>query len=116
MTIGGRMAPCFAGNELFIYDDCAESGEHLMVDTTGWKLRDWTTELVKYDIEQLLCTGIDQFLSGALFGNGIVTISNIVGVIDEVLEQWQQGLIPDRQEYGLRRRRCGHRGKGQCFI
>ncbi|MCK5529099.1 MAG: hypothetical protein KAI74_05405 [Kiritimatiellae bacterium] len=110
ITSGGRMAPCFAGNELFIYDDDSGSGEHVVIDTAGWELRDWTTELIKYDIDQLLCAGIGQFLSGALFGNGIVVISNIVGVVDEVLEKWRQGLISDQQEYGLRRRRCGHRG------
>ena len=108
-----RMAPCFSGNDLCVYDDSFKSTEYEIIDTTGWKLRDWATELLKRDIDQLLCSGIDQFLCGALLGNGIIVIFNIVGTIEEVRDKWQKGLISSKQEYGFRGRHCGH-GRQRC--
>ena len=108
-----RMAPCFAGNELFVYDDSVDSSEHEVIDTTSWELRDWVTALLKRDVDQLLCSSIDQFLYGALLGNGIVVIPNVIGAIDEVKDKWQKGMIPNEQGYGFRRRHCGH-GKKHC--
>ena len=103
-----RMAPCFTGNELFVYDDSIDSSEHEVVDTAGWELRDWVTELLKRDVDQLLCSSIDQFLYGALLGNGIIVIPNVIGAIDEVKDKWQKGMIPNEHGYGFRRRHCGN--------
>ncbi len=113
ITDSSRMAPCFAGNKLVVFDELSDSDKYEAIDTAGWTLRDWVTELNKRDIEQLLCAGVDQFLYGALLGNGIVVISNVIGAIDEVKEKWQKGMTPNEQGYGFRRRHCGN-GRKRC--
>lgn len=106
-----RMAPCFVGNELWVYRSLSDSDEHEVVVTVDWGLRNWATELMNRDIEQLLCAGIDRFLCGALLGNGITVISNVVGEVVDVQDKWRQGLITDKQEYGVRGWHCGHSRK-----
>ena len=109
-----RVASCFAGNELWIYDNLSVSDKYEIIDTAGWEMRDWVTELYRRDIERLLCAGIDRFLYGSLQGNGIIVIQDMIGEIDEIKDKWRRGLISDNQEFGFqRRRRCG-RGKKRC--
>ena len=106
-----RMASCFAGNELWIYYNLADSDKYDVVDTGGWEMRDWITELYKRDVGWLLCAGIDRFLYGSLRGNGIILIPNVIGEVDEVKNKWRQGLISNNQEFGFKRRKRCCRGR-----
>ncbi len=108
-----RVASCFAGNELLVYSNLLELDEHEVVSTSDWQLRDWVTELMKRDVGQLVCSGIDRFLNGTLRGNGVTVSCGIVGSIDVVIDRWRQGLIVERQEYGGRGHRC-RGGRKRC--
>jgi hypothetical protein len=108
-----RMAPCFAGNELWIYSSSADLDKHEVIDTSGWEMRDWVTNLHRSDVEKLLCAGIDNFLHGALCGNGVVVISDVAGTLDVIFDKWKSGSISEPEYYGGQGRHCGY-GRKQC--
>ena len=116
-TTRERMAPCLPGAELWILDENDEVRVHKTVTTAGWHALAWGGELMRRDVGILLCSGIDQFLWGALQGYGIQVIPNAMGMPNKALEQWRSGELTALQMwppypplYG--RGRCG---KGRRF-
>jgi hypothetical protein len=112
------VAPLFSGVDLWVVDFDAGIEDRLIVETKDWSMFAWKDELMRRDVEVLLCAGIDHFLLGALRGYGIEVMSNAVGAPDEVMRIWVQGWA-SKQEIDLQRlQRCrkGHRrrNRGGC--
>ncbi len=97
----GRMAPCFAGVELRIVeaslsatDDSALVLETAQVfSTQGWHPLGWGRELVRHNVEVLLCAGIDQSTWASILGHGIRVVPTTLGAADEVLSAWRDGSL-----------------------
>lgn len=97
----GRMAPCFAGVELRIVeaipsatDDSALAlGNAQVVSTRGWHPLGWGRELVRHNVEVLLCAGIDQSTWASILGHGIRVVPTTLGAADKVLSAWRDGAL-----------------------
>jgi predicted Fe-Mo cluster-binding NifX family protein len=99
-VLNGMMAPCFSGVDIWVATH--EIREDIsVIKTNNWPLYSWTHELSKRDVNILLCSGIDQFLWGALNGYGIRVIANIAGNPEIVTEKWRSGTLqlPNAQNY-----------------
>jgi hypothetical protein len=92
-TDSGRVAPCFAGVELWIVNPSQSAGARLTVSTVGLDPSLWARELVRRDVGVLLCAGIDMFAWGVLRGNGIHVVPEAVGTVDEVMVKWHAGTL-----------------------
>ena len=92
-TAGERVAPCFAGAELWIVGPDRGIDEHRTIHTAGRDPLYWARELLRLDVGTLLCTGIDQFVWGALEGNGIRVVPEAAGAAGEVLARWRAGEL-----------------------
>ena len=105
----GRVAPCFAGVELWIVEANQAVGEHRVIRTAGRDPSHWAQEFVRLDVGVLLCAGIDMFAWGVLRGNGIEVVPEAVGAVDEVLAQWRAGTLnaPPTWPFPVRRH-SGH--------
>ena len=115
-----RITPCFAGVELWILAETQDLGEREVMNTEGWHPLAWPKELMRHDVSVLLCSGIDQFVWGALRGYGIQVIPNATGGAEDVLRQWRSGLLaapqvwppdPSRGRGGCRSRRWFRGGR-----
>lgn len=89
----GRVAPCFAGVELWIVDSEGTAGAPQIFKTDDWPALTWGRELSSRNINILICSGIDRFLWGALQGVGIDVIPNVMGSCAEVIDLWKQGTL-----------------------
>ena len=89
----GRVAPCLPGAELWVVSLGGNREERKTVTTVGWHPLAWPRELMMSNVDTLLCSGIDQFLWGALHGYGIEVVPEAVGHAEEVLEQWRCGRL-----------------------
>ena len=96
-TEGGRIAPCFAGVEVWIVEPAQNACEHRTIPTAGRDPSFWARDLVRLDVDAFLCAGIDMFLWGVLRGNGIEVFANITGPAGEALERWRAGLLAPLQ-------------------
>ncbi|MBN1863943.1 MAG: hypothetical protein JW808_03490 [Victivallales bacterium] len=101
-----RMAPCFAGVDLWIFDsDASMQGDDQtglenieVISTHGWHPLGWGRELMRHDVGLLLCSGIDQSTWGSIRGHGIQVIPDALGDAGSVLAAWRKGqLAPPRQ-------------------
>ena len=119
-TSHGRMAPCFAGTDLWVVGADDDAAAHRVVSTAQWRPMFWGHELMRRDIGLLLCAGIDRFLWGAFQGFGIRVIPDTTGTPEDVVAQWRAGrLVPPPMwppcrgtgGWGRGRRRC-RRGAG----
>ena len=111
-TEGGRVAPCFAGVELWIFGPGQQVGEHLTVHTAGREPLLWARDLLRRDVDTLLCAGIDVFVWGVLRGNGIRVVPEAAGPAKEVLARWRAGTLraPSTWPYPGQRRPRHHPG------
>jgi hypothetical protein len=120
-----RMAPCFSGVELRVVGPQSDLETAKVVVTRAWHPLVWGRELMRRDVNTLLCAGIDQVVWAGIRGYGIQVIPNTLGDPAEVLNQWSAGRLavpqtwpmlpgmpdPDRGKGGGRRRRFrGGRG------
>lgn len=87
----GRMAPCFPGVEMEIFDAPGTGKYHETISTQGWDMLSWGRELFRRDVTALLCGGIDMFLRGSLNGYGIDVFPGITGNAEKVMKEWQSG-------------------------
>ena len=101
----GRMAPCFAGVEIWIVSNNIpeHAAGHAILDgakiilTYGWHPLGWGRELMRCDVGLLLCSGIDQSTWSSVQGHGIQVIPNAIGDALSVLNAWRSGrLSPPR--------------------
>ena len=92
-TENGRVAPCFAGVELWIVEPNQGVGVHRIIHTAGRDPSHWARELVRQDVGVLLCAGIDIFVWGGLLGNGVEVVPDAIGTADDVLARWRAGLL-----------------------
>lgn len=101
----GRMAPCFAGVELWLIQANAitKTGEPAdltdaeILSTHGWHPLVWGRELMRHDVGLLLCAGMAAGTWAAIQGHGIEVIPNAMGDVGTVLAAWRDGhLSPSR--------------------
>jgi hypothetical protein len=116
----GRMASCLVGVQIIVeHPGEADQGRRETVSTAGWHLATWGHELLRRDVSVLLCSGIDQFLHGALHGYGIRVVPNVVGPVDTAIEQSRRGAFritsgdPGMGPEGNRVRRRFRRGRNR---
>lgn len=114
VTQNHRMAPCYPGADLWVVGADSELDEARCVSTSGWHPLAWGRELLRLDVTELLCVGIDRFLWGALNGYGIRVVPNAIGTAQDVLELWRRGelQVPAMWVPGSGRRQRG-RGRGR---
>jgi len=87
MTISdGRMSSLYKGVELLITDDYNPDFTYKKIKTGTWQLLEWGKKLMHYDVEVLLCLGIDQFIHGMLQGYGIRVIPDMIGRVEDVFK------------------------------
>jgi hypothetical protein len=93
----GRVAPCFSGAELLIF----EAGSDLarVVPTAGWPPLAWGRELRGLGVGTLICNGIYPFLWGVLRGHGIEVIPNASGEPDDVMRDWHRGVLTAPEQW-----------------
>ncbi len=89
----GRVAPCFAGVELWIIGPQQNPAGRLTIPTAGREPLFWVRDLARHDVDTLLCAGIDVFAWGAFRGNGIRVVPEAVGSVQEVLDRWRAGRL-----------------------
>ncbi len=92
-TNQGRMAPLFPGVKLQLIKSNNVFSCWQEISTYGWEPFLWGKQLMYYDVDALLCAGIEQFELGIINGYGIRVVPNILGVADEVFEKWRSGKI-----------------------
>lgn len=91
---GNRIAPILEGSALQLVafeQNTFTMGQQLITDE--WSPSMWGRELLRYEVNILICGGIDRFFQGALQGNGIQIVSNITGTLDDVLRLWKSGQL-----------------------
>ena len=115
------MSPCFPGVNLWILGVEIQMEQKQVADTENWHALAWGQELMRRNVNVLLCAGMDRFLWGSLQGHGIEVVPDAIGLPVEVVEQWRSGKLTVPQMWprqihggcgrGLRRRkgRCGGR-------
>lgn len=89
----GRVAPCFAGVELWIIGPNQRIEDRETVKTTESHPLSWARELVRRDIGVFFCSGIDMFAWGFLKGNGVQIVPECFGTVESVLEAWRNGSL-----------------------
>lgn len=119
-----RISPCLSGVSLWIVGDDGDMDDRLEIDTLGWEALAWGRELMRRDVGLLFCAGLDQFLWGALQGNGIDVVPDAIGDPSDVVGQWRRGELKLSSEWprhlrggGRRERnraRCRRRRGRQC--
>ncbi len=102
----GRMAPCFAGVEVWIVGSNAplqgagqvdHHDDFEVISTFGWHPLGWGRELTRHDVGFLLCSGIDPSTWASVQGHGIQVIPSAMGDAASVVEAWRNGrLSPPR--------------------
>jgi len=119
-TSHGRMAPCFSGVELRMIGPQSDLKAAEIVVTRAWHPLVWGRELMRRDVDTLLCGGIDQVVCSGIRGYGIEVISDAMGDPEQVLNQWLTGRLAVPQPCsvfpempGLGSGRC--RGQGRRF-
>lgn len=117
VTSRGRMAPCFAGAELWIVPDNVDLSRAQFVSTRGWHPLAWGRELMQRDVAVLLCAGIDQATWAGVRGHGIDAVPTAIGNLETVLSAWRDGNLQPPHMWpafpvgtGGRRRRGRFRG------
>ena len=92
-TSHGRMAPCFSGVDLRVIgaQSDLEAGE--VVATRAWHPLVWGRELMRRDVNTLLCAGIDQVVWAGIRGYGIQVIPNAMGDPGQAWNQWLTGHL-----------------------
>ena len=121
-TSHGRMAPCFPGVELRVVGPQSTPEEAEVTVTRAWHPLVWGRELMRRDVNTLLCAGIDQVVWAGIRGYGIQVIPNAMGDPGHVLKQWLTGHLavpqpgsafPEMRGPGRRRGGgCGRRFRG----
>lgn len=118
LTTGqGRMAPCFAGADLRLVEEGKGYREADVVATHGWHPLAWGHELMRRDVDMLLCDGIDQSVWGAVQGHGIQVIPTVSGDAEQIFEQWSQGKLitpPLWPIYGVGEGKFRRHGRWRC--
>ncbi len=126
----GRVAPCFAGVEIWIVEqpsassapDHSERSEVEVISTHGWHPLGWGRELMRHDVGLLLCAGIEPGTWAAVRGHGIEVIPHAMGDVASVLEAWRKGMLSPPSLWpanpkgceGLREGRGRRRFHGRC--
>lgn len=106
------MAPVFPSVELLVSDEAADGFEGAeIIETGAWGHLAWGPELMRLDVGVLFCSGIDQFLCGALLGYGIEVVSDVVGMPDELIDKWRKGMLPAGNAWP---NASGCRGQNRC--
>ena len=100
-TSHGRIAPCFSGVELRVVEAQSDLETAKVVVTRGWHPLAWGQELMRHDVNVLLCAGIDQVLWAGIRGYGIHVIPNAMGDPGEVLSQWSVGRLVAPQTWPM---------------
>ena len=103
-----RMAPCFAGVGLRIVDENAGFDDAEYLSTHGWHPLAWGRELMRRDVELLICAGINLQTWAGIRGHGINVIPEATGDPRQVLLAWRNHqLRPPASwpSYGGRQRR-----------
>lgn len=115
-TSHDRMAPCFAGVELWILDENAELNQALRLSTHGWHPLAWGRELMRRDVGLLVCAGVNLQTWAGIQGHGIDVIPDAIGDPGTVLEAWRNRQLqppPTWPACGGAPRRAGRRGGRQ---
>ena len=89
----GRMAPCFSGVELRVIESQGDPEQAEDIVTQAWHPLVWGRELMRRDVNTLLCAGIEQGVWAGIRGYGIEVIPNAMGNPGEVLNQWLNGRL-----------------------
>ncbi len=89
----GRISPCFPGVDLWILEAGKDIEQKQVIDTQNWHVLAWGQELMRRNVNVLLCSGVNRFLWGSLQGYGIEVIPNAVGLTNEVIKQWHNGTL-----------------------
>ena len=118
----GWVAPCLSGVELHVFrappggkaGAAAETACEAF-STAGWRLPDWARQLHARDVDCLICSAADPFLTGMLAGYGITVLPGSWGSADEAPAQLRRGCVPAVPMGPMRggrgrRRRCGRGG------
>ena len=95
----GRIAPCFAGVEIWILSEDEILDNGVRISTHGWHPLAWGYELRRKHVTLILCSGIDLSTWSGLRGHGIRVIPNITGNPDKVLDQWRQGALQQPESW-----------------
>lgn len=93
VTDEGRITPVFEGSQIMLVDVSKGVFECQVINTDSWKSLSWGKHLMQYDVETLLCSGIEQFEFGMIKGHGIAIIPDAMGNVLEVLEYWRRGIL-----------------------
>jgi predicted Fe-Mo cluster-binding NifX family protein len=91
----GRMSPCFSGATLWIVGSGYDIGQkpEAEIDTTNWPDLAWGQELMRRNVNVLLCAGVEHFLHGVLQGYGVDVVPDAFGLPSEVMKQWRKDKL-----------------------
>ncbi len=89
----GRITSLYLGVHIMLVVIKNQTYECRIVNTDNWSKLSWGKKLLYYDVDLLICSGIEQFLYGVIKGYGINVIPYAIGSVLEVLEHWREGEL-----------------------
>lgn len=113
-TRKGQLAPLFPGVEILIFKKQSAAAElEKRIQTSEWPPLAWGLNLMREDVNLLICSGLDHFVWGSLQGYGISVAPDAAGTVDEVLNLWYQGQLIIPEAWPPVGGVCGKRGGGR---
>jgi len=95
--VDGELAPLFPGIKLKLQSTGNGKHEHLPEVLVNRYALAWGQQLKKYDVNYLLCSGVEKFffrtLKKTLEQCGVTLMSKTTGSVSEIIAAWRSGQL-----------------------